>query len=184
MEAGNETAALAKESFVIVARGVKPKGLKGELVAELLTDFPERFADISEFFAISPKGDRIVVRLERFGLQQNRNRVVLKLEGYDTIEAASTLVGFEFAVPESERVELAADEFYDWELEGCAVTTVNGQAVGKVSGVMRTGAANLLVVADDTGKSSLIPMVGSILIEIDKEAKSIVIDPPDGLLEL
>lgn len=185
MEAGKQTAALDKESFVIVARGVKPKGLKGELVAELLTDFPERFAAISEFFAISPKGERTVVKLERFSLQ--RNRVVLKLEGYESIESASTLVGHEFAVPESERVALAADEFYDWELEGCSVATVAGLAVGKVTGVMRTGGANLLVVADGEGddkRNSLIPMVSSILIEIDKQRKSITIDPPEGLLEL
>lgn len=182
MVAGKETAAINKEAFVIVARGVKPKGLKGELVAELLTDFPERFAAISQFFAFSPKGERTAVKLERYSLQGNR--VVLKLEGHDSIESASTLVGYEFAVPESERVELGADEFYDWELEGCEVTTVDGQPVGKVTAVMRTGAANLLVVADGKGASSLIPMVASMLIEIDKEGKAITIDPPEGLLEL
>ena len=185
MEAGNQTAALAKESFVIIARGVKTKGLKGELVAELLTDFPERFADISEFFAFSPQGEQTVVKLERFSLQ--RNRVVLKLEGFDSIEAASTLVGHEFAVPESERVALAADEFYDWELEGCSVATVAGLVVGNVTGVLRTGGANLLVVAGGEGdqlRTSLVPMVAAILVEIDKERKSITIDPPEGLLEL
>ena len=106
-----------EESLVIVARAVRPKGLKGEIVAELLTDFPDRFNRISQFFAISPKGEQTAVKLERFSF--HKDRVVLKLAGYDTIESASTLVGYEFAVPESERVELAADEFYDWELEGC-----------------------------------------------------------------
>lgn len=177
----------AEKSLVIVARAVRPKGLKGEIVAELLTDFPDRFDRIAQFFAMSPKGERTAVKLERFSFQ--KDRVILKLEGYDTIEAASMLVGHDFAVPESERVELEADEFYDWELEGCSVDTVTGEIIGRVTGVMRTGGANLLVVERDSRKgdnqrSSLIPMVSSILIRIDKHGKLITIDPPEGLLDL
>jgi len=185
MVAENKTTGLdnaAEESFVIVARAVKPKGLKGEIVAELLTDFPDRFKRISRFFATSPQGGRIAVELERFSL--HKDRVILKLVGYDTIESASTLAGYEFVVPESERVELAADEFYDWELEGCNVETLTGQFVGAVTGVLRTGGANLLVVQAGGQRSSLIPMVSSILTKIDKDRKLITIDPPEGLLDL
>ena len=182
MDEAKQTRKLVDEPLVVVARAVRPKGLKGEIVAELLTDFPERFDHLSQFFATSPKGERTEVKLERVSFQ--KDRVVLKLIGYDTIESASTLVGHEFGVPESERVELAADEFYDWELEGCRVETVTEQFVGVVTGVMRTGGANLLVVAKDDQQSSLIPMVSSMLIEIDKDRKLIKIDPPEGLLEL
>jgi 16S rRNA processing protein RimM len=185
MEVEKQTTVLGDEpaeSFVIVARAVKPKGLKGEIVAELLTDFPERFNQIDQFFAISPQGERIAVKLERFSF--HKDRVVLKLAGYDSIEAAGTLVGYEFVVPEAERVELADDEFYDWELEGCRVETIAGHLVGSVTGVLRTGGANLLVVAGDTTPEVLIPMVSAILVRIEKERKSIVIDPPEGLLEL
>ncbi len=187
MDKANQPGELADEPLVIVARAVRPKGLKGEIVAELLTDFPERFDRIQQFFAISPKGVRTAIKLERFSFQ--KDRVVLKLVGYDTIESASTLLGHEFAVPESERVELAADEFYDWELEGCSVETTTGQIVGAVTGVMRTGGADLLVVErdnreGDNRRSSFIPMVSSILIQIDKGKKLITIDPPEGLLEL
>ncbi|MCU1264104.1 MAG: rRNA processing protein RimM [Acidobacteria bacterium] len=170
------------ESFVIVARAVRPKGLKGEVVAELLTDFPERFKQIDQFFAISPRGERIAVKLERFSFQ--KDRVVFKLAGFDSVESAGTLVGYEFVVPESERVELGEDEFYDWELEGCRVETVSGQMIGTVTGVLRTGAANLLVVKDENRPEVLIPMVASILTGIDREEKLIKIDPPEGLLEL
>jgi 16S rRNA processing protein RimM len=186
MEAAKQTAD-DRESFVIVARAVRPKGLKGEIVAELLTDFPDRFERISQFFAVSPDGKQITVELERFSFQ--KDRIVLKLIGYDTIESAATLTGYEFVVPDAEKVPLAADEFYDWELEGCSVATVSGAAVGTVTGVMRTGAANLLVVArdgagDENQHNSLIPMVSSILVRVDTQLKSITIDPPEGLLEL
>lgn len=181
MESQNISSA-DEDAPVVVARAVKVKGLKGEIVAELLTDFPDRFANIDQFFAISPQGEQIEVALESFSFQ--KDRVVLKLAGYDSIESAGTLVGYLFAVPASDRVELAEDEFYDWELEGCEVKTVDGQFVGQVTGVVRTGAADLLVIEHPGQESKLVPMVSSILIEVDKSGKSITIDPPEGLLDL
>src|SRR5215510_8592964 len=94
----------ASSDLVVIARAVKPRGLKGEIVAELLTDFPERFESIDELVLVSPGGERSTKRLENYWLQNGR--VVLKLSGYDDVETAKELVGFEFAVPESERVPL------------------------------------------------------------------------------
>jgi 16S rRNA processing protein RimM len=169
------------ESPILVARAVKVKGLKGELVAELLTDFPDRFESITQFFAISPSGEQISVVLEDFSFQNGR--IVLKLAGCDSVEAAKALIGYDFAVPDSDKVELDEDEFYDWELEGSQVETTTGQPVGLVTGIMRTGGASLLVIEADR-ESKLIPMVSSILVSIDKDKKTIIIDPPEGLLDL
>ena len=172
----------ADEPLIVVARAVRTRGLKGEIVADLLTDFPDRFDRISQLFAVSPDGQRKDVRLEGHWFQ--KGRIILKLIGYDSIESASSLVGFEFAVPASERVKLAEDEFYDWELEGCSVETIAGQQVGAVKGVMRTGGVDLLVVGDDKQRDSLVPIVESILVEVNLGKKTIVIDPPPGLLDL
>jgi 16S rRNA processing protein RimM len=103
--------------------------------------------------------------------------------GYDDVETAKELVGFEFAVPESERFPLPADHYYDWELEGCTVK-VGGDTIGKVNSVLKTGGAEILVVADNSGKELLIPLVDSIVVEVDAERKTIVVDPPEGLLDL
>ena len=167
--------------LVIIARAVKPRGLKGELVAELLTDFPERFEDLEELVLVSPSGERRVGRIEDYWFQNDR--VVLKLADYDDVEAAKELVGFEFAVPESERVQLPSDHYYDWELEGCTVK-VGSESIGKVQSVIRTGGTEILAIADEHGKESLIPLVDSIVVEIDAAAKTIVVDPPEGLLDL
>jgi len=113
-----------------------------------------------------------------------KGRVILKFTGFDTVEAASTLINHDFAVPESESVQLAADEYYDWELEGCNVETVAGEQVGVVKGVMRTGGVHLLIVVRDEERDSLIPLVGSIAVKLNPKSKLIVIDPPDGLLDL
>ena len=171
----------AASELVVIARAVKPRGLKGEIVAELLTDFPERFEVIEELILVSPGGERSVKRLEDYWFQNNR--VVLKLSGYDDVETAKELVGFEFAVPESERVSLPANHYYDWELEGCTVN-VGTESIGQVDSVIKTGGAEILVVTDKGGKEHLIPLADSIVVEVDADRKVIVIDPPEGLLDL
>ena len=172
---------LASSELVIIARAVKPRGLKGEIVAELLTDFPERFEDVDELVLVSPSGERSTKRLEDYWFQNDR--VVLKLLGYDDVDAAKELVGVEFAVPESERVPLPEDHYYDWELEGCTVK-VGDDSIGEVKSVLKTGGAEILVVIDNSGKEQLIPLADSIVLEVDPARKTIVIDPPEGLLDL
>jgi|SRR5215216_2677651 len=167
--------------LVVIARAVKPRGLKGEIVAELLTDFPDRFEVLEELILVSPSGERAIKRLEDYWFQNDR--VVLKLAGYDDVDTAKELVGFEFAVPESERVPLPADHYYDWELEGCTVK-VGAESIGTVKSVLRTGGTEILVVIDDSGKERLIPLADSIVVEVDVAGKTIVIDPPEGLLDL
>jgi 16S rRNA processing protein RimM len=171
-----------RDDLIIIARAVRTRGLKGELVAEILTDFPERFESVTELTGVARNGERKQVELESYWFQNDR--MVLKFAGYDTIETAKALVGYEFGLPEAERVELDADEFYDWELEGCTVENKLGERIGKVREVMRTGGVELLVVVDEAGREVFVPMAESIVVEIDISRKQIVIDPPEGLLDL
>jgi 16S rRNA processing protein RimM len=168
--------------LIFVARTVRTRGLKGEVVADLLTDFPERFELISQLQGIGPNGELQQLNLESYWFQNGR--VVLKFLGYDSIESAKTLVGYELGLPEEERVKLSAGEYYDWELEGCSVVIQRGSAIGRVREVMRTGGVELLVVEDETLREHLIPMAQSIVVEIDLSNRNIVIDPPEGLLDL
>ena len=171
------------DKLVAVARAVKTRGLKGEIVADLLTDFPDRFADVSTLIAVSPNGERRTVLLENYWHHQSR--VVLKFAGYDDVETAGTLVGCEFAVPETDRVELPEGHFYDWELSGFDVETVKGAVIGTVEEVMRIGGGvDMLVIRNNKEQEHLIPMVESIVLEIDSNRRLIRIDPPEGLLEL
>ena len=167
--------------LVLIARAVKTHGLKGDVVAELLTDFPERFEDLDEVVIVSPGGEQTTGSIEDFWFQ--KDRVVLKLSGYDDVDAAKQLIGYEFAVPESDRVQLEEDEFYDWELEGCTVK-VGDESIGQVRSVMKTGGAEILVVSDESGNEKLVPLAASIVVAIDPAAKTIVVDPPEGLLDL
>jgi 16S rRNA processing protein RimM len=173
----------ADESLVVIARAVKARGLKGEIVAEILTDFPERFEKVNTLTAVSPAGERRRIDLESYWFQ--KHRVILKLIDIDTIESAQALIGYDFGVPETERVPLNEGQYYDWELEGCTVSTTAQLPLGRVTSVMRTGGVELLVVTDEkTDRDYLVPIAEAIIRHIDPIAKTIVIDPPEGLLDL
>ncbi|HEY0006918.1 MAG TPA: ribosome maturation factor RimM [Pyrinomonadaceae bacterium] len=173
---------LTADELVAVARAVKTRGLRGEIVAELLTDFPERFEGLERLIAIAPDGSLKRLELEEHWFQGTR--IILKFAGYDSIESASALVGSELAVTEAERVELDEDEFYEWELAGCRVLTVEDEELGRVSGIMKTGGVDMLVVDNEKlGRDHLIPMAADICVEIDIKRKLIRVDAPEGLLE-
>lgn len=166
--------------LVAIAKVAKTRGLRGEVVAELLTDFPERFDGLADVIGKLPGGDRIDLKIERHFFQ--KGRIVLKFAGYDTIEQGEELRGVEISVPESDAVELESDEFFDWELEGCKVETIGGEMIGTVRELLRTGGTEVLIVAG-AEKEFLIPFAESICVEVDVENKLIKIDPPEGLLE-
>ena len=172
----------SSDSLICIALVVRTRGLKGEIVAELLTDFPERFEAIDRLIASSPTGQRSSVELEGFWFQ--KDRIILKLADVDSIEAAQELIGYEFCIPEADRVPLNENEYYDFELEGCLVRDTSGRQIGKVQSILKTGAAEILEIATENGSTVLVPLAESIVTDIDISARQIVIDPPEGLLEL
>jgi 16S rRNA processing protein RimM len=168
------------DDLVAIAKIARPKGLKGEVFADVLTDFPERFEGLENVAAVGPDREPLNLKIEDFRFQNDR--IVLKFEGYDSVEAAELLRDSEICIPESELVELEDDEFFDWQLVGCSVETLDGRRIGTVSEVQRTGGTeNLLIDGDE--RDYLVPFAESICIEVDVENRSIKIDPPDGLLE-
>ena len=168
------------QELVAIAKIAKPRGLKGELVADLLTDFPERFEGLVNVTAVATSGERRELKIEAAWFQNGR--VVLKFEGVDSVETAEELRSAEICIAESEAVKLESDEFYDWQLVGCDAVTVEGEKLGSVREVMRTGGTENLVVAGQT-RDFLIPFAEAICVEVDLEKKRIVVDPPEGLLE-
>ena len=170
------------DELIVVAHIVKVRGLRGEVVADLLTDFPERFEELIALVSVSADGTRRSLQIEEQWL--HGNRIVFKFAGFDRIEDAKELVGYDLAIPEDERVVLPPDSFYEWELIGCRVQTVDGKVIGEVKSVMHTGGVEILSVVDDKDRDRLIPMANDICVEIDVAEKLIRIDPPEGLLEL
>lgn len=186
--------------WVVLAHLLRPQGRKGELLAELLTDFPNRFHERSMVFLASPDFDGTAadarsVEVASFWLPVGRNegRIVLKFDGVNSINEAEELAGLDVLVPAEERMPLEADSVYISELTGCTVydgATVIGVVTGvefpsTPDGVRRLEeAAPLLEVAAPNGGEILIPFVQAFLVHLDVEAKRIEMALPIGLVDV
>jgi 16S rRNA processing protein RimM len=172
------------DRFLAVARIVRPQGRRGEVVAEILTDFPQRFAGLRRAYLENAGSAPQAVGIE--SVWRHKGRVVLKFVGVDSIEQAKRLRGVHVLIPREERMPLPADQYYIWELKGCRVLSTRPgvtRAVGTVTDVEPTGGVDLLRVATPRGEV-LIPLAQDICRQIDLAAKTILIDPPEDLLEL
>jgi len=168
------------EELVAIAKIVKPRGLRGEVLADVLTDFPERFEGLEKVVAVSADGTRTDLKIEDFWFQ--KDRIVLRFDGFESVDKAEALRDVEICIPESDAAKLDEGEFFDWQLEGCAVETLQGETIGTVRELMRTGGTEILVVENEA-REYLIPFAESICTEVDIEGKKILVDPPEGLLE-
>jgi 16S rRNA processing protein RimM len=172
------------DRFLAIARVVRPQGRRGEVVAECLTDVPGRFRELPEVYVEHPGQPPDAFRLER--AWPHKGRIVLQFAGVDSIDAAERLRGRLVLIPREQRAPLPARHYYVWELQGCRVLREREGArreVGTVTDVEFTGGVDLLHVATARGEV-LIPLAGDICTRVDTAGKTIVIEPPEGLLEL
>jgi 16S rRNA processing protein RimM len=169
------------DEMVLVGRITRAHGLKGHVVVSPETDFAEtRFVDGAVFRTRSAQGDEeLVVASARM----QGTRAVIRFEGFARIEDVERLAGLELRVPESTLQPLAAGTYYQHQLIGCAVETTAGDRIGEVARV-EGGAAGSLLAIDGPNGEILIPLAIDITPVIDVDSKRIVVNPPDGLLEL
>ena len=169
---------------LVVGRVAKSHGVRGELAVDIRTDEPElRFAVGAVLHGHKPRESRLneyTVEAAR----EHAGRLLLRLEGVETREAADALRGTLFVI-DSANVEPSddPDEFYDHELEGLPVADSAGNPIGTVQEVLHTGAGELLSVRTESGREILVPFVAAIVTSVSRE-DGIVIDPPEGLLDL
>ncbi len=182
-------------SWITLAHLLRPQGRKGEILAELHTDFPDHFNSRAGLSLRRPNGSHEPVAVETHWLPVGRNagRVVLKLQGVDTIEAAEKLSASDLVISAEDRLPLAGeDEQYIADLLDCAVTD-HDRIVGVVEDVQFPTNANgarledatpLLVVKSATGEELLIPFAKEWIVSIDISAKRLAMRLPDGLLDI
>jgi 16S rRNA processing protein RimM len=194
--------------WIVLARILRPQGRSGEVLADLFTDFPDRFdsqprvrlaplgfCDSPAAAALEPTPPLQIAEVASFWLPVGRNagRIVLRFAGFDSIEQAEQLAGFEVLVPLAERTPLADGAAYISDLVGCTVYD-RDRPLGTVSSIdfpttpdgarRLDAAAPLLVLATPTGDQILIPFARAFLIALDPAAKSIRMALPEGLAEL
>jgi 16S rRNA processing protein RimM len=181
------------EQWVWLARIRRPQGRKGEVFAEVLTDFPEKFAERRRLWLLreadaavaSPVAAAREVELVAHWL--HKGGVVLHFAGVDSISAAETLAGMVVAIPRPERAPLDEGGFYIGDLLGCALVNVAGGSavpVGEIEDVDRTAGPVALLVVRGVAGEVLIPFAKSYLRKVDVEGKRVEMALPEGLVDL
>ena len=165
--------------YLTIARIRKVWGRRGEVAAEVLTDFPERFQPGTELL-VAGRELRQTMALESVWF--HKGLANLKFQGIDDISSAEPLVGCEIQIRASDRMALRPGEVYISDLIGCDVIE-QGNVLGKVEAVQETGGALLLQVMTSSGEL-LIPFAEEICTGIDLNGRQIHVRLPEGLVEL
>jgi 16S rRNA processing protein RimM len=169
------------KDMAVVGRIARPHGLKGHVVINPETDFVEqRFAPGAAVWTKSAEGAR---QLTIASLRLQNGRPIVGFVGFDRIDDVEALAGQELRVPEEELQELEPGTYYEHQLVGCVVETTGGEVVGEVAKVEGGAGGSRLVIEAPRGEI-LIPLVIDICLKIDVAEKRILINPPEGLLEL
>ena len=165
--------------LLVVGHIGKAHGLRGEVVVHVRTDEPEeRFVPGAVFVTASGK-----LTLE--SLRWHQGRVIAQFEGVHDRNLAETLRGTELQVDSASLLPPDdPDEFHDHQLVGLRVVGTDGTELGSVERIDHAPASDLLVMAKAGGGTALIPFVSQIVPTVDLAAGRVVVDLPEGLLDL
>lgn len=150
--------------MISIARIVKTRGVRGEVAAALLTDFPDRFKELETVWMRDAGGHLFQERLE--GCWFHQGRAILKFEGRDDPDAAAPLVGCELQIPDEERLPLPPERFYHSDLVGCRVVEEEDE-IGTVSDVFTAGEDVANLVVREGGREWMLPLVREYVVAID-----------------
>jgi len=193
-----------KRRWVQVARVLRPRGNKGEILAELLTDFPERFSNLKQIWLGKDDAEPLAMGLEKFWVDRNHPETgIFHFAGCTSIGEAERFRGYDVLLPFDERVKLPAGKYFVTDLIGCTVfEAVEGQsklaspacALEQAPRVLGTvhdvffpgeGVAGTPLLEVDTPKGELmIPLAEDICTEIRVAERRIEVRLPDGLSQL
>lgn len=167
--------------MLAVGRIRKPHGLTGEVSVEVWTDFPERFAPGTSLLWRGGAPERT---LSLVGARGHPDQLLLRFEGVDDVDSARALQGGELFVPIEQAHPAPEGFFYEHEIRGFSCEDAGGRVLGIASGLEGTPAGPMLSVDVGPGREALVPFVHPIVVSVDRESRRIVLDPPEGLLEL
>lgn len=165
---------MPKRRFVVIGKAVRPFGIRGEIKVNSYCESTVPFTQARELiFGDTP----YVVKSVRF----HKEAVLVAVEGIETPEAARDLVGKLVKADSEVFPPKEEGEYYWYELLGIRVVTVNGQELGRITGIIPTKANDVLQVTGPEGEM-LLPMIEDVVLQIDLEAHLMLVDPLDGLV--
>ena len=168
-----------KTEWATIGVIVAPFGVRGELKVRLLTDIPNRFAELDAVH-VGPEHTRYPIQSVR---PYKGEMVVLKLDGINDANTAETLRNLNLQIPESKLAKLPPDSYYQHDILGLHVFTMDGQNLGHITDIIVTGSNDVYTIKTPDGKQVLIPAIKDVIKQIDLIRSTMYIDPLPGLLD-
>ena len=186
-------------SWTVLAHLLRPQGRKGEVLADLETDFPDQLAGRKDLFLASPgfTGDpsaakAVEVIASWLPMGRNKGRIVLHFAGIDSISSAEALAGLDLIVPEDQRIPLDQESVYISDLIGCVLYDEDTR-IGEIESVQFPTGANgtplpdapaLLLVHSADSAEILIPFVKAFIKSFAPKTKHLTMSLPSGLVDV
>lgn len=174
--------------YLMLARILRPHGVRGDVRVQVVTSFPERMTELDTVF-IGPAADTpLSSRQPMTGYRVVRakhdkaDNWLLHLDGINDRESAEPLRNLCLFVALADAVPLEENEYYLFQLIGLDVVTDSGQPLGKLVNVLETGANDVLVVHGERYGEVLLPLLDGIITSVDLAAGTMTVTVPAGLL--
>lgn len=164
--------------YLVVGRILRPHGVRGELRVETFTDFPERIAALDRVYLGSE-----YLPYKPLNVRMHQELVLLTLEGCADRDAADLLRGVLVSVKREDAVPLESGEYYHFQLVGLQVETDAGESLGEVASVFEAPGANDVLVVFGPHGEVLLPVISDVILNIDFEARRILVHLLPGLLK-
>ena len=165
--------------YIEIGQIVNTNGLKGVVKVNPFTDDISKFEDL-KYVYIQLKNELKKVKIEQ--VRYNKNQVLLKLEGIDSIEEAEKYRNFYLKTEKESQEDLGEDTYYIVYLIGLDVYSDKNEYLGKIEDVFPTGSNDVYVVKDNLGKQILIPAIADVVKEVDLKNKKMTINLIPGLI--
>lgn len=167
--------------LLVVGRVERPHGVSGEVSVSIRTNFPERFVAGAMLLWRRAEETR---ELRVSSSRPHSGRVLLRFEGVEGVSGARELAGGDLCIPSADAHPPPPGFYYEHEVDGWACEDSAGRRLGVAVGLEPAPGAPLLSVETRPGKIALVPFVYGIVVSVDRDARRIVLDPPEGLLDL
>jgi len=173
---------MADDDTILIGRVARAHGIRGQVIVNADTDFlDQRFREGAELMLVRSGEPATRRRIATVRFQQGRP--VVGFEGIASMSDAERLAGVELRIPASEVGPLPERTFHHHELVGCEVRDIGGALIGQVRAIEGPMERSRLVVESERGEVQ-IPLADAICVSIDPAARRIVVNPPEGLIEL
>ena len=167
------------EKYLELGQIVNTFGIKGQVKVKPFTEDIRRFEDLSEIY-VEKKNELKLFIIEK--INYNKNMVILKLKGIETLEDAEKLRNSYLKIDRDELEELPEGTYYIADLIGLDVYTDENKLLGKVDYIYNAGSSDIYIVKDENGKEILLPGIDEVLKQVDLENKKIIVHIIDGLI--